>query len=133
MKIDLNKMSVAMANACIDAKDLREKARIPEGTYGNILKGFNLRPSTVGKVAKALGVPVESILMDEETEQQKKDSAEIAETLEKARLVSRYTWLSMKFMQLYRMGGLTPDQQQEMTAVKKELEELDKILGEGKG
>lgn len=128
MKIDLNKMSVAMANACIDAKDLREKARIPEGTYGNILKGFNLRPSTVGKVAKALGVPAESILMDEETEQQKKDSAEIAETLEKARLVSRYTWLSMKFMQLYRMGGLTPDQQQEMTAVKKELEELDKIL-----
>ena len=128
MKIDLNKMRIAMANACMNTGDLKNKALIPEGTMKNVLNGCNSRPATVGRIAKALGVPVESILMDEETEQQKKDSAEIAETLEKARLVSRYTWLSMKFMQLYRMGGLTPDQQQEMTAIKKELEELDKIL-----
>ena len=121
-------MRIAMANACMNTGDLKNKALIPEGTMKNVLNGCNSRPATVGRIAKALGVPVESILMDEETEQQKKDSAEIAETLEKARLVSRYTWLSMKFMQLYRMGGLTPDQQQEMTAIKKELEELDKIL-----
>lgn len=134
MKIDINKMQIAMANACMDATDLRKTAAIPEGTYGNIVKGYNLRPSTVGKVARALGVPAEAILMDEETDQQQKNNIEIAETMEKARLVSRYTWMSMKFMQLYRMRDeLTPDQQQEMAAVQKELEELDKILGEGKG
>ena len=133
MKIDLQKMRIAMADACMDSNDLMKAANMPYGTYGNIRKGFNVRPSTVGKVARALNVPVTAILAEEEDLQEQEQQQELTELLEKARLVSRYTWLCAKLMQLNRMNNLSPDQEGEMAAVQKELEKLDRIIAQDKG
>lgn len=132
MKIDLQKMRIAMADACMDSNDLIKAANMPYGTYGNIRKGFNVRPSTVGKIARALNVPVTDLLADED-QQEQEQKQELTKMLEQARLVSRYTWLCAKLMQLHRMNNLSLDQQGEIAAVQKELEELDRIIAQDKG
>lgn len=63
MKIDRDKYMLARAKACMGVKDL-EAAGIPRGTLGNILRG-EVRPETVGKIARALGVDVAEILEEE--------------------------------------------------------------------
>ena len=51
-----------MAKACMDSRDLAIAASLPRPTLNNAITGRNLRPATIGKIAKALNVPVEQIL-----------------------------------------------------------------------
>ena len=53
-----------MANACLNSEDLAVKAELPRPTLNNAITGRSVRPATIGKIAKALGVPVEQILED---------------------------------------------------------------------
>ena len=60
MKIDREKYMLARARACMGQKDL-EAIGIPKGTLCRALKE-DVRPETVGKIARALGVDVTDII-----------------------------------------------------------------------
>jgi len=62
LKIDREKYELARARACMGQKDL-VAAGIPKGTLCGALRGdIEVRPETVGKIAKALGVDVTEII-----------------------------------------------------------------------
>lgn len=65
MKADREKIQLAMARACMNLPDLSKSAELPESTTKNVLYGRNVRPRTIGKVAKALGVDVAEIIKQE--------------------------------------------------------------------
>ena len=66
MKISRKKLELAMARACMTSSELPKTAGIPSPTVQNAVVGKSVRPATVGKIAKALGVdPVEIIEMED--------------------------------------------------------------------
>lgn len=65
MKVNKKKLELAMAKACLNSRDLALIAELPRPTLNNAITGRNLRPATIGKIAKALNVPVEQILEDQ--------------------------------------------------------------------
>lgn len=62
MMADKQKLQLIMANACITSGDLQKKSGLPRGTFLNVITGKNVRPATIGKIAKALNVPVENLI-----------------------------------------------------------------------
>ena len=60
MRINREKYMLASARACKGAKDLVE-AGIPRGTLARMFSK-NMRPETIGKIAKILGVDVTEII-----------------------------------------------------------------------
>lgn len=58
------KLEIAMANACMNPYDLCKVAEIRYQTYQRITSGKDAKPATVGKIAKALNVPVENLIKD---------------------------------------------------------------------
>jgi len=66
MTIDVKKLKLAMARACLDVKELGAAADIGNATLTRILHGNeSVRFSTAGKLARALGVDVAEIIMEE--------------------------------------------------------------------
>ncbi len=65
MKADRKKVEVAMARACMDPGDIAKTAQMRPGTVQKVLKGESVRPSTLGRVAKALGVDPFVMLAEE--------------------------------------------------------------------
>ena len=63
MRISKEKMDIILARECRSISDLRAGAS-PQ-TLAKIQRGENLRPSTAGKIAKALGVDVTAIIESE--------------------------------------------------------------------
>lgn len=66
MKINKSKMQLAMARACMEVSDIAKKAEMPLPTVKKTYAGMNVRASTVGKIARALGVDVLDIIEQEE-------------------------------------------------------------------
>jgi predicted transcriptional regulator len=66
MTINNSKLQIALANACMNPYDLCKMVNIQYQTYRRIAAGKNCKPATLGKIAKALNVPVEK-LIDMET------------------------------------------------------------------
>lgn len=64
MKANLQKLRLAMARACINTADLQKATGMPMPTVINVMTGRSVRPATIGRVAKALGVDVTEILED---------------------------------------------------------------------
>lgn len=62
MVANKQKLDIAMANSCMSSNDLQAKSNLPRGTFLNVITGKNVRPVTLGKIAKALNVPVESLI-----------------------------------------------------------------------
>lgn len=63
VKIDKMKLDLAMANMAYSAKELSQKCGVSQVTILRITKGVQeARPGTVGKIAKALKVPVTDII-----------------------------------------------------------------------
>lgn len=63
MKINKNKYDLALANSCLSDVELSKKAGVSILTIGRIKKGSSIiRPLTVGKIAKALNVPVVELI-----------------------------------------------------------------------
>ena len=60
MRLNKEKFELAKAMACMGQKDLIA-AGIPKRTLYSALKG-NVKPDTVGKIARALGVDVTEII-----------------------------------------------------------------------
>ena len=66
MKVNRNKLRLAMARACMNTADLSAKAEMPVQTINGVLRGRSIRPATLGRIAKALEVDVTDILEKEE-------------------------------------------------------------------
>lgn len=66
MKVNRQKLYLAMARACMDSADLPAAAQLPRATVQNAITGRNIRPATLGKIAKALGVNPAEIIETEE-------------------------------------------------------------------
>ncbi len=67
MKIDKMKIDIAMANKGYSAKELSEKCGVSQITIARLKRGVQrARPDTLGKIAKALNVPVEKLIDLEE-------------------------------------------------------------------
>ena len=66
MKIDIHKFNNEMANNLLDIGILAEKSKVSRNSISRIKNGkvTEIRPSTVGKLAKALGCKVEDLLQD---------------------------------------------------------------------
>ena len=64
MKAKKSAIRLAMANACMNLRDLAQKSGMPESSVKNVVYGRSVTPRTMGKVCRALGVPVESLLED---------------------------------------------------------------------
>lgn len=63
MKIDKMKINIAMANKGYSAKELSEECGVSQITIARLKRGVQkARPETVGKIAKALNVPVENLI-----------------------------------------------------------------------
>ncbi len=63
MKINRNKLDLAMANACMSINDLAEKAEVSRISIGRFISGrTEPRPVTVGKIARALNMKVEDLI-----------------------------------------------------------------------
>lgn len=65
MKISVQKLEMAMADACLLTTDLCRTAEINCSTLSRIKSGKDANPSTVGKIAKALGVTVQELIETE--------------------------------------------------------------------
>ena len=64
VKVNRKKLELAMATACMNTEDLQKASNIPRATLNNVISGRNVRPGTMGKVAKGLGVCVTVIIED---------------------------------------------------------------------
>lgn len=65
MKANKRKLELAMARACMNTEDLQRASEMPRANVNNVITGRSVRPATIGRIAKALGVDVTEILEDE--------------------------------------------------------------------
>ena len=66
MKVDRQKLKLAMARACMSTEDLTTAAQLPRPTVNNAIVGKSVRPKTVGCIAKALGCDPADIIEKED-------------------------------------------------------------------
>ncbi len=65
MKANRKKLELAMARACMSSADLTAAAGLPRPTVQNVIVGRGVRPGTLGRIAKALGVDPAEIIEGE--------------------------------------------------------------------
>ena len=65
MKADRNKLELAMARACMTPELLAAAAEMPRPTVNNVISGRSVRPATLGRIAKSLGVDPAEIIKEE--------------------------------------------------------------------
>ena len=65
MKVNRQKLELAMARACLDSAELATVAQMPRPSLNNAISGKSIRPATLGKIAKALGVDPAEIIETE--------------------------------------------------------------------
>lgn len=66
MKADQKKLELAMARACMSTGDLVRMSAMPRPTVNKVIMGRNVRPATIGRIARALDVDVTDIMEVEE-------------------------------------------------------------------
>lgn len=63
MNLDLKKVLVIMARKCMSDKDMLDTAKMSAATWNQIKSGkCKAKTSTIGKIAKGLGVDVTEII-----------------------------------------------------------------------
>lgn len=67
MIADRTRLTLAMARACMNAPEIAKAEKLPLQTVNNVLRGKSVRPITLGKVARALGVDVTELLAKEDS------------------------------------------------------------------
>lgn len=65
MQAEKNRLALAMARSCMTPEDLAAAAEMPRPTVNNVISGRSVRPATLGRIAKALGVDPVEILKEE--------------------------------------------------------------------
>ena len=66
MRIDKNKLTLALARRCMNLRALREVCGMSPQTLARVNAGEDVLPGTAGKIARALGVDVTELLPDKE-------------------------------------------------------------------
>lgn len=66
MKANRKKIELAMARECLNIAELARKAQMPEPSVKNALYEHSVRPATIGRIARALGVDPVDIIETEE-------------------------------------------------------------------
>lgn len=66
MKANRDRLELYMAKACLTTAQLAEAAQMPRPTLNNAITGRNVLPATLGRIARALGVDVETIIEKED-------------------------------------------------------------------
>lgn len=64
MTADRKKLELAMARVCLNPQGLADIAEMPAQTVNRVLLGRSVRPATLGKVARALGVDPADIIKE---------------------------------------------------------------------
>ncbi|MBP3479438.1 MAG: helix-turn-helix transcriptional regulator [Oscillospiraceae bacterium] len=59
------KLQIALARSCMTPEALAKAAEMPRPTVNNVISGRSVRPATLGRIARALGVDVEEIVEKE--------------------------------------------------------------------
>ena len=63
MILNIYKFKIAMAKACITINELSQKSNVSRYTLNKYTsRKSNPKPATLGKIAKALNVPVEELI-----------------------------------------------------------------------
>ncbi|WP_317853958.1 helix-turn-helix transcriptional regulator [Chakrabartyella piscis] len=63
MKVNIQKLTVALANKCFSINDLAEQSNVSRISIGKLISGkVEPRTATVGKIAKALDCKVEDLV-----------------------------------------------------------------------
>lgn len=65
MKAEKRHLALEMARKCMNSQDLAKSAGLPQQTVNGVLRGRNVRPATLGKVARALGCDPAELLARE--------------------------------------------------------------------
>lgn len=65
MKINIEKLEIALANACLTTGQLSKKTELNYSTISRIKLGMQAHPATVGKIAKALNCAVQELIESE--------------------------------------------------------------------
>ncbi|MCD7894582.1 MAG: helix-turn-helix transcriptional regulator [Erysipelotrichaceae bacterium] len=60
--VNPNKLNMAMANACLNAYEVCEKANVSYSSFQSMTRNKSVKPKTVGKIAKALNCKVEDLI-----------------------------------------------------------------------
>lgn len=64
MIVSKKKLEMAMANACLNTQELCKEINMKYQQFYRVVNGNNCKPATIGKIAKALNVPVETLIED---------------------------------------------------------------------
>lgn len=64
LKIDNKKLLIIMTIRCISIKKLAEKSGVSRGTISAVKAGKSCSYLTIGKLAKALDIPVQELIED---------------------------------------------------------------------
>ena len=67
MRINTSAIEVGLVKNKMDMQDLAEKIGMAKGTISTLMKGGNTTYTTAGKIAEALNINPENIIMKEET------------------------------------------------------------------
>lgn len=97
MKVNTERLRVMMSDYQFNVRTLASAAEISESATKKAYKGEEVRPRTIGKIAAALGVPAESLILDEKAEQKKAEA-------ERSELLLKYATLSEKQQELSEKG-----------------------------
>lgn len=62
MRADKKKLELVLARACMTPNALALAAEMPRPTVNNVITGRSVRPATMGRIARALGVDVADII-----------------------------------------------------------------------
>ena len=62
MKADIQKLEIEMARSCMTIDELAKAAEMPLVTAHRVTAGSSVKPATLGKIARALGVDVTDIM-----------------------------------------------------------------------
>lgn len=68
MRVSEKKLLLEMARACMNPQDLARAAELPPQTVNGIIRGRNVRPAVLGRIAKALCVDPSVIIENEQEE-----------------------------------------------------------------
>ena len=68
MNVDKPKLTLAMARTCMATRDLAAAADVAPQTINAALRGQNVRPAVLGRLARALGVDPTEIMTLESNE-----------------------------------------------------------------
>ncbi|HJB57567.1 MAG TPA: helix-turn-helix transcriptional regulator [Candidatus Flavonifractor intestinipullorum] len=66
MRVNRDRLDLCMARVCLNTASLANAAGLPVQTVNGARRGRNIRPATLGKISKALGVDPGDIIETEE-------------------------------------------------------------------